>query len=91
MPLLTAWHEAEWVHWLFVALAAPMALWAFARPGAAWLARLPGLAGLPLLVAGAAGFPDHDWEAPLTIAGALLLATGHTLNALRVRLVRAGS
>lgn len=87
-PLLSAWHDIPWMHWLFVALAVPMALWAFARPSAYWLARLPGLAGLGLLVAGASGFPDHEWETPLTLAGALLLASAHLLNVFRIRLAR---
>jgi MerC mercury resistance protein len=83
LPLLGAWTEAEWVHWAFVAVAAPVSLWTLTRPKAKSLsAVIIGLAviGLGLLVAGAAGYPDHDWETALTVAGGLALATAHMIN-----------
>lgn len=84
LPVLGLWAEAEWVHWAFVAIAAPVSLWTLARPAHGGAVR-PGLlslalAGLALLVAGAAGFPDHDAETPLTVAGGLTLALAHILN-----------
>lgn len=83
LPLLGAWAEAEWVHWGFVALAAPVSLWTLTRPQAKPLsAVIVGLAalGLGLLVAGAAGYPVHDWETALTVAGGLSLAAAHLIN-----------
>lgn len=81
LPLAGAWAEAEWVHWLFAALAAPLSFWALlrtSRPSPALL----GLAvlGLSLLVAGAAGFPSHEAETPVSVAGSLALASAHILN-----------
>jgi len=87
LPLLGVWAEAEWVHVLFVIIAAPMtgfALWRAHRQQ-----RLPAAAvtsavvGLLLLLAGAAGWPSHDSETPMTVAGSLLLAATHAWNAWR--------
>jgi thiol:disulfide interchange protein len=87
LPLLGVWAEAEWVHVLFVIIAAPMtgfALWRAHRQQ-----RLPASAvtsavvGLLLLLAGAAGWPSHDSETPMTVAGSLLLAATHAWNAWR--------
>ena len=81
LPLAGVWAEAEWVHWLFVAIAAPVSLWAFSRPETrSWPLAILAVSGLALLVAGAAEFPSHDWETGLTVAGGLLLAGAHTLN-----------
>ena len=81
LPLAGAWAEAEWIHWLFAAVAAPVSLWTLVRPTdrAAGVVVL-ALAGLTLLFAGAAGFPAHDLETPLTVAGGLLLAAAHIIN-----------
>lgn len=87
LPLFGAWAEAEWVHLLFVAIAAPLtsfALWRAHRqqslPAAAWMIATLGLA---LLLAGALEWPSHDSETPLTVAGSLLLAATHVWNARR--------
>ncbi len=87
LPLFGAWAEAEWVHLLFVAIAAPLtgfALWRAHRqqslPAAAWMVATLGLA---LLLAGALEWPSHDSETPLTVAGSLLLAATHVWNARR--------
>ncbi|MBA3999449.1 MerC domain-containing protein [Brevundimonas sp.] len=81
LPLAGVWAETEWVHWLFVAIAAPVSLWAFSRPVTrSWSLAILAGSGLALLVAGVAAFPSHDWETGLTVAGALLLAGAHTLN-----------
>ncbi|WGM45888.1 hypothetical protein KOAAANKH_00753 [Brevundimonas sp. NIBR10] len=83
LPLAGAWAEAPWVHWTFAAFAAPVSAWTLSRPhprrpawGAIGLATL----GLCLLVAGAAEFPSHALETPITVSGGLLLATAHGLN-----------
>lgn len=81
LPVLGAWAEAEWVHGLFVALAAPLSLWALtrARPVSRPVAGL-AILGVALLILGAAGLPSHDMETPLTVAGGLLLALAHLFN-----------
>ncbi len=87
LPLFGAWAEAEWVHLLFVAIAAPLtgfALWRAHRlqplPTAAWMV---ATLGLVLLLAGALEWPSHDSETPVTVAGSLLLAATHVWNARR--------
>lgn len=84
LPLLGAWVSAEWVHIVFVSLAAPIALaalvdWSTFRPSS-W--RLVGLAasGLSLMLAGALEIPAAAWERPLTVAGGLLVACAHIAN-----------
>lgn len=90
LPLAGAWAQAEWVHWLFVAVAAPISAWVLlVRTPRSWpLIALAGL-GLALLVAGAAEFPSHDLETPVTVAGGVVLALTHVLN-WRARLKRNG-
>lgn len=81
LPVAGAWAEAEWVHWLFVGTAAPVSLWTLGRRPSRGLGILGlALAGLALMVAGAAEFPAHGAETPLTVAGGLLLALAHGLN-----------
>jgi hypothetical protein len=81
LPLAGDWARAEWVHPLFVAIAAPLSL------GALWLnsrgaKRPPALlamaaAGLALLLAGAFG---GGLEHVLTVAGSLTLVAAHLWN-----------
>ncbi|QBX37697.1 MerC domain-containing protein [Brevundimonas sp. S30B] len=81
LPLAGAWAEAEWVHWLFIAGAAPVSAFTFARvlPRSPWLIGL-AVAGLALLTAGAAEFPNHEAETAVTVLGSLLLAAAHLAN-----------
>ena len=81
LPLAGGWVEAAWIHWLFVAVAAPVSAVTFARvrPRAGWLIAL-AIAGLALLTAGAAEFPSHEAETPVTVLGSLLLAAAHLAN-----------
>lgn len=88
LPLLGAWAEAEWVHWLFVGLAGPISLTALSRPsrqglplGLVFLAML----GVGTLIAGVLGWPTEADETTVTVAGSLLLATAHLLNWRRTR------
>lgn len=87
LPLLGVWAEADWVHALFVAVAAPMtgfALWrAHRQQRLPALAMVTAAAGLGLLLAGALGWPNHASETPMTVAGSLLLASTHVWNAWR--------
>lgn len=87
LPILGAFAEAEWVHWLFVAFAVPVSMLAlFSGSGRTpWTLIAMAVVGLNLLVAGAAGWPYHDWETPLTVAGGLVLAGAHAINWRRSR------
>ncbi|MDQ8756291.1 MerC domain-containing protein [Sphingosinicella sp. LHD-64] len=83
LPMLGAWTQAEWVHWGFAAVAAPVSLWTLTRPNAAGPSKAAialASAGIALLFAGAAELPTHDAGTPVTVAGSLLLATAHLLN-----------
>lgn len=83
LPLAANLSHAEWLHPLFLALAAPISVFALARSGA-W--RRPSMvvlavAGLGLMAAGAFA-PMAEWaEAGLTSLGGLMLAGVHLLNA----------
>ena len=77
LPALGAWAQAEWVHAVVVALAAPVAAVALQRrPGLVVL----GLAGVGAMLLAALGWPSHAAELPLNAAGGLLLVTAHGLN-----------
>lgn len=83
LPLLGAFAEAEWIHWLFAALAAPLSAWTLTRPprrSRSPLALSLAAAGVGVLLAGAAGWPKESLETALTVAGGLLLAAAHVLN-----------
>ncbi|MET0337563.1 MAG: MerC domain-containing protein [Caulobacter sp.] len=83
LPFLGAWTQAEWVHLLFVALAAPISVIALFRRAAE---RPPtpllvlAASGLALLALGALGLPSHAVETQLSVAGGLILAAAHTWN-----------
>jgi hypothetical protein len=83
LPLFAAIEEAEWIHWAFVALAAPVSWMALARPGVSWLLRFGAVLGLAGLLVGALAWPSEAWETPLTVAGGAVLASLHLLNATR--------
>ena len=87
LPFLGVLADAEWVHWLFVALAVPASALALVDTGGRRSAALiiGALLGLGLLIAGAAGWPDHNSETLMTIAGGLVLAGVHALNWRRAR------
>lgn len=84
LPLLGGWAAAEWVHVLFVLIAAPLALAALvdwpARCPTSWRAVAMALVGLSFMLAGALDFPRPVWERPITLVGGLLLACAHILN-----------
>ncbi|MEL6754286.1 MAG: MerC domain-containing protein, partial [Pseudomonadota bacterium] len=72
--------EMEWLHRGFVVAAVPLTLFAIFRgqgqPGQLGFSLVAGL-GLGLLVAGAFVEALHDYETPLTVVGAILLASAH--------------
>lgn len=78
LPILGAWTSAEWVHVVILLAAAPLAVFALRRSGPVLIAA--GAVGLLLLAGGAFGWPSHDWERPLSVAGGLALAGAHLAN-----------
>ena len=84
LPVLGLWARAEWVHVVFVLIAAPIAAASFVQLPTlrvrSW--RLLGLAGLGLglMCAGALELPVAALERPLTLLGGLLLAGAHLAN-----------
>ncbi len=83
LPFLGAWTEAEWIHVLFVGVAAPVSGIALFRRGAPRppLALLAlAITGLFALVGGAAGWPTHELEIVLSVLGGLALAAAHLWN-----------
>ena len=83
LPLMGAWAEAEWVHGVFVATAAPVSLWTLTRQRGKGLSAATvalAIVGVALLVAGAAGYPDHELETTLTVVGGVALAGAHLIN-----------
>lgn len=83
LPLLGVWAEAEWVHWLFVAMAGPVSISTLTRThrsglpvGLLFLAML----GVGALIAGVLGWPTEADETRITVAGSLMLSTAHLLN-----------
>ena len=80
LPLAGVVAEAEWVHKAFVLAALPLSGFAIARgwnrgAGAGFI--LLAIGGLSLLLAAAFMEALHDYETPLTVLGALALASAH--------------
>jgi len=72
--------EMEWLHRSFVVAAVPLTAYAIVRgqrrAGHIGFS-LAAMVGLGLLVAGAFVEALHDFETPLTVAGAIVLASAH--------------
>lgn len=79
-PSLSAFAEAEWVHWAVLALATPVALLALYVNEAPNLARALAFTGLGAMLLGALEIPSHEAEAWVSAFGGTLLATGHIVN-----------
>lgn len=87
LPFLAILTNAEWVHWVFVGMAAPIAAFAigpalFASPRV-WSIPALAFAGVLLLLGGATNFPSPNWGTGATVAGGLVLASAHLLNRMR--------
>ena len=80
LPVLGQFAEAEWIHKVLVLIAVPLSLGAAlqAKPGKGrnMFLLLAG-AGLLLMISAAFVHALHDFETPVTVAGALLLASAH--------------
>jgi hypothetical protein len=83
LPIAGVVAEAEWVHKMFVVTAMPISAWAIVRSdqmsGRAVFVLLASV-GLSLLVAAAFIEPLQNLETPLTVLGALMLASAHILR-----------
>ena len=77
LPFALLTGDSHWLHQLLVFLAAPATLWVIwsARPGHLFSAA--ATAGLSLLLAAAFIEVLHDIEAPITVAGSILLGAAH--------------
>jgi len=80
LPMVGVWAEAEWLHKAFVVAALPFSVWALAMRGQSWAVRGLIIVGFALLASGAFVEPWHDYELPLTVLGAIVLASGHALR-----------
>lgn len=83
LPMFGVWARAEWVHVMFVAVAAPLSGLAL-LPGARQAGGRPllSLAGLGVanLLIGAFLAQTHAQETAFTVAGSLCLASAHLWN-----------
>lgn len=85
LPLLGSFAEAGWVHWLFVAIAAPVTVMALSRPYTPRALQALAGAGMAGLVAGAIPFPSPTWSTPITVLSGTILALAHVLNTMSLR------
>lgn len=89
LPLFGAWSRAEWVHAVFVGIAAPLTGYALIRANEAQ--RLPrvlwvlAIGGLGCLLLGAIQWPSEAASTPITVVGSLMLAATHLWNTARRR------
>ena len=83
LPSLGVLAEAEWLHKGFVFAALPFSLIALASKQTSLIAGGLIVVGFSLLVAGAFVEALHDYETMLTVAGAIVLASGHVFRWVR--------
>lgn len=82
LPVFGAWAEAEWVHVVFVLIAAPLAGFSLFRRIATQRppAEILVLATLGLVLLATAAFGPEAWDIPMTMAGSFSLASAHLWN-----------
>ena len=85
LPLVAAFTEAEWLHQLFVVLAAPATLLVVWAERGSWLFTATALGGLVLLFVSAFFEYFHDVETLVTVIGSVLLASAHLWHRLAHR------
>jgi len=89
-PAVTAWFSGTEtaVHWVLLALAVPLSIWAYSRGyrrhGGIAATVLGGL-GLALMLLGVSHLLAGSWEIPLTLLGVVLVSVGHATNIRRCR------
>ena len=79
-PLVATWAEAEWVHAVVIALAAPISILSLWRKGRGATVIALSATGLAFLTAGALHWPTAALETQITVAGSLILAAAHLIN-----------
>ena len=89
-PTVAAWFTGTetTAHWVLLALALPLSLWAYYRGyrrhrGVA--AAVTGAVGLLLMLLGVSHLLAVAWEIPLTLGGVALVSAGHIMNIRRCR------
>ena len=94
LPVFGAWARAEWVHVVFVFVAAPLSALALLRQVSDGKSQRPVIllaaAGVGLLSIGAFVVPATALDAPVTVAGSLCLASAHIWNWRRRQASHAG-
>lgn len=80
LPIAGVWAEAEWLHKAFVIAALPFSLIGLSSKRITIPIGTLIASGIGLLLIGAFVESLHDYETQLTVAGGLLLATGHALR-----------
>lgn len=80
LPIAGVWAEAEWLHKAFVIAALPFSLIGLSSKRVSVPIGILIASGFGLLLAGAFVEALHDFETQLTVAGGLLLASGHALR-----------
>lgn len=73
------------VHWLLLALAAPVSLWALIRgyrAHARWLNLALGIAGLLAMLLGVSHWVGEQYEVAFTVVGVIAVMIAHIRNAL---------
>ena len=83
LPLSLGWLEDEWIHRVLVLVAVPvsgLAIFASLKGNEGPLFPLAALTGLTLLASAAFAESFHEYEVPVTVAGALTLAAAHIVR-----------
>ena len=93
-PAVTVWFSGTETaaHWLLLALAVPLSVWAYTRGyrrhGGVAATVIGGL-GLALMLLGVSHLLAASWEIPLTLVGVVMVSVGHAMNIRRCRLAHA--
>lgn len=84
LPSVAAWTHADWLHWVFVAVAIPTTTLALRHAYRAGTLHVGVLAaavlGLLVLVVGASEVLGKAAEIPITVAGSVMLSGAHAVN-----------
>jgi len=80
LPALGVLANGDKTHWVLLALALPVSLWALGRGRAGPLPLLIGATGLGLMTLAVAMFEGRAADRWLTVAGVLLVAVAHVVR-----------
>ena len=84
LPLLGVWAEIEWIHKTFVLMAFPLCLNLIFQ-SREMLTRITAILGFSLLFSGAFVHALHEFEAIITVIGAICLGFAHLQNIRKVQ------